>query len=162
MGVATTHPAVDVTCRDAEAYAAWYARRHGLAARGLECGLPLRNEWIRAGKGGDSRSYVHGDRFAPKWVKSRFARTETAIEPVRSFPIDESPYGVYDLMGSASEWSTIEADHPSGQGRLVLGGSWQAYDEREFRIEAARVAAGDSAEATTGFRLVLRRRGERR
>ena len=84
------------------AYADWRTRR------AEENGLPWRfalTEWERwqfAGNG--DGFYAFGDRFRPRWMSSCYARPVPSPEPVLSYPIDESVYGVFDMSGSALEW----------------------------------------------------------
>ncbi len=149
-GVAGDVPVLGVSWHDAAAYARWRGERDGRDYR-----LPSEQGWKWAGFGGDWREFVFGQRFSPRWVKCRYSRERPGPEPVMSYPVDESPLGIFDLAGSASEWrlgTTAEA----GPGtRAVAGGSWKAHAWDAFKVGSERAVAPDSAETGFGFRLVL-------
>lgn len=155
-------PILGVSWHDARAYAAWRGRQPDLASRELTPGLPRRREWVRAAKGGDSRTFVHGNAFHPKWVKSRHAKAVVGPEPVRSYPVDESPIGVFDLAGSAAEWLDPPAGREDEWGRTIAGGSWEDEDAARFECAAFRTLDAGTRSPSVGFRLVLRRSGEGR
>lgn len=87
--------------------------------------LPTTEQWTKALRGGATIGgapnpaprrnlpwYPPGD---VAWISSK------TVEPVGSHPEDTSPYGVLDLAGNVSEWtSSIEADGAA----IVRGGEW--------------------------------------
>ncbi|MVT67302.1 SUMF1/EgtB/PvdO family nonheme iron enzyme [Bradyrhizobium pachyrhizi] len=100
------HPVVQVTYRDAEAYAAW-----------ADKSLPTEAEWEFAARGGlEDAEFAWGDELAPggrhmanTWQgdfptensqEDGYARTS----PVRAFP--PNGYGLFDMIGNVWGWTT--------------------------------------------------------
>ena len=107
------HPVVNVTYKDAKAYAQWVGKR-----------IPTADEWEKAARGEDGRIYPWGNTF----VAGHCNTDETGIDETRkmnAFPRDESPYGVIGMAGNAAEWTSSAEDSTLGNGmRVVCGGSW--------------------------------------
>jgi formylglycine-generating enzyme required for sulfatase activity/serine/threonine protein kinase len=94
-------PVVGVDWYDARAYCRWRAACDGVAWR-----LPTEAEWEKAARGADGRAFPWGDGFDPTFCKMRDSRPGLPQpEPVGTFPIDESPYGVRDMAGNVREWT---------------------------------------------------------
>ena len=145
-------PVLGVSYEDAEAYAAWRTE----TSDGLAFGLPTYAQWVTAGEGIADRNYPFGPFFWPRWVSSCFATPEPSPEPVLSYPVDESPFGVFDLSGSATEW--CRGWWGSGEeARRLGGGSWAQARVDLFKITGGSGAAPDASTWETGFRLVVRR-----
>ena len=87
---AADSPVVMVSARDAKDYANWAHKS-----------LPTEAQWELAARSTDARLFPWGNN--PETAKARNSR---AIEPIRSFPLDSSPYGVFDLAGNA--WGVDE------------------------------------------------------
>jgi formylglycine-generating enzyme required for sulfatase activity len=147
-------PVIGVSWNAATAYAAW--RTTAAAQRGdpWRFALPTLDEY-RLAAGDILFEYPFGRRFRPRWIKSCYARPRAQPEPVLRFPVDESPFGVFDLAGSVREWLDAWFDESRGL-RFVAGGSWADAAPGEFRVFAADGAAPGDALSTTGFRLVVR------
>ncbi|MCA9493923.1 MAG: SUMF1/EgtB/PvdO family nonheme iron enzyme [Myxococcales bacterium] len=110
-------PITAVDLSDAQAYAAWQSERLGRPVR-----LPTEEEWEKAARGVDGRSYPWGDRFDPTYAHMRRSRPG-APRPaaVGQYPVDTSVYGVMDMAGGMREWTASMFD----EGQMVLrGGTW--------------------------------------
>jgi hypothetical protein len=152
-GTEADHPVLGVSFDDAVAYARWLSARAAERGEPWTWRLPTRREWTHAAGGATSRAYVFGPRFHPRWASSCHSRPAPAPEPVGSYPIDESPYGVFDACGSAMEWIDDWYDEPRGL-RRIGGGSWAQGLQAAFLIHAPRGARPDRADREFGFRLV--------
>lgn len=155
------HPALLVSWRDASAYARWKNDTAlpdpgaGVVPDGYRYQLPTFHELIQAGLGGGDKPYTYGGTFGQTWQKSRTARRGRVPEAVLSFPIDESLYGVYDLMGSAMEWLEPLAFYDGGPERALGGGSWLHANPEDFRLDLRHAALERDTDPAFGMRLVL-------
>ncbi|MFD2580414.1 formylglycine-generating enzyme family protein [Novosphingobium colocasiae] len=99
------HPVVQVSWKDAAAYAMWAGKR-----------LPTEAEHEFAARGGlDRKDFAWGDELAPEgrmmanYWQGLFPFTNTREDgwertsPVRSFPANG--YGLYDMIGNVWEWT---------------------------------------------------------
>ncbi len=142
-------PVTGISWEDAAAYCAWLSR-----VTGRTCHLPTERQWEKAARGVDGRVYPWGNHFEPSYCKMQDSRAgEPQPEPVGSYPVDESPYGVRDMAGGVSEWcENWHEEMPML--RVLRGGSW-AYGARHCRT-ASRVGAAPHNVATfQGFRVVV-------
>ena len=149
-------PVLGISWRDARSYCQWYDRRQRQAGSVLTFDLPEVRELEEA-----SRSpgfYVYGDHFRPKWVKSNWSRERAMVEPVLTFPFDETPSGLFDLAGSVCEMTTrVFGSETSGE-RVALGGSWAIADPDWFRTNYWSGVGEEVPTDIAGFRLVAHRR----
>ena len=156
-GVPADWPVLGVSWEGAHAYARWYQEEAEAGGGGFEFALPTTVEWRWAAFGGDGRDLAFGDDFDPRWVKSRYARAVAMPEPVLSYPVDESPFGIFDLGGNAREWCADAELGSDGARRALCGGSWLDSQLEEFRIRTAHSAPAETRDPAIGFRLVARR-----
>ncbi len=90
-------PATWITWHDADAYCRWLGRR-----------LPSEAEWEKAARGPQSLEFPWGD----VWDQSKLNTGAKAVSdeevslPGGSYPDDMSVYGVYDMAGNVSEWTS--------------------------------------------------------
>jgi formylglycine-generating enzyme required for sulfatase activity len=133
------HPVVNVSWRDAVAYAKWAGKR-----------LPTEEEWEKAARGTDGRKYPWGDK-GPSPKVCNFNRNEGGTTPVgKYFPRGDSPYGCMDMAGNVWEWTASE--HDAG-GKVLRGGSYLNFGDfvdSTFRLRSDP----DDTENTVGFRCV--------
>jgi sulfatase modifying factor 1 len=83
-------PVVNVIWSEAKAYCDWAGKD-----------LPTEAQWEAAARTTDGRLYPWGSA-SPTWSRPRAPRQ---VDPVMSFPLDQSPYGIFDLAGNVWEYT---------------------------------------------------------
>lgn len=112
-------PVMGVSFVDAQAYASWRATKENRAYR-----LPHEHEWEKAARGADGRFFPWGNGFDPTFCKMALSRPgRPQPEPVGSFPVDTSVYGMTDCAGAIREWCDDFYDD-SRETRVLRGGAW--------------------------------------
>ena len=151
-------PVVNVSPRDAEAFAAWRSKRDGVTYR-----LPTEQEWeFAARSGGEYKTYPWGDT----WQDNRAVVREATPQPVGTYPDGKDKWGVVDLIGNAWEWTSSKAsiyngaaEIPSASKEWVVarGGSY-ASDPKDRQIPVSATYRDwfqpTLRHANFGFRLV--------
>lgn len=91
-------PVVNVSWQDAVSYCDWLGRKLGMTVR-----LPTEAEWELTARGKEQYKYPWGN----EWNKDAALSEETGgkISPVKSFPLNRSPFGAYDMAGNVWEWT---------------------------------------------------------
>jgi formylglycine-generating enzyme required for sulfatase activity len=157
------HPVVNVSWRDAVAYADWLAN-----VTSQPWWLPSEAEWEKAARWDPAqrraRIYPWGDSFDPSRANTS-ASGKGPTTPVGSYPTGASPCGAQDMAGNVWEWtSSLYKPYPydpddgreradSVQSHVLRGGSW--YAAPRFARAAGRYWSGPSVVFVSfGFRLL--------
>jgi serine/threonine-protein kinase len=135
---------------DALAFALWKAERSGKAYR-----LPTDAEWEKAMRGADGRPFPMGTKLDPAFAKTRESRPEASqIEPIGSFPLDESPYGVRDMAGGVGDWTCSSPDERPAPTVNQEGNPHT--DERQMFWRGASWSSAASAQADMRYAQAIR------
>lgn len=126
------HPVTGVSAGDAETYCEWKGKR-----------LPTETEWEKAARGSNGFIYPWGNTS----VQCDLAEVDGCsggTVPVGSAPDGASPYGVLNMAGNVSEWTSSDFLKNNFRGRIVRGGNWRRRPEdarasrRDFSINFLR------------------------
>jgi len=130
-------PVANVSAQDAQAFAAWRSKRDGVTYR-----LPTEEEWEFATRnGGEHKSFPWGE----SWEDGRAAVKGATPKPVGSYPDGKNRWGVVDLIGNVSEWTSSRASIYSGlpippenrDWQVVRGGSYASNpNDQQIPISA--------------------------
>jgi formylglycine-generating enzyme required for sulfatase activity len=150
-------PVANVSAVDAQAFAAWRSKRDGVTYR-----LPTEEEWeFAARNGGEFRAFPWG----AAWQEKRAVVKGASPKPVGSLPDGKNRWGVVDLIGNVSEWTSSKASiydgrqiPPENRDWLVLRGGSYASDPDDPQIPISATYRDwfkpTLRHPTFGFRLV--------
>ena len=91
VGINSSNYPVEVQWSDANRYCGWVGKE-----------LPSEAMWEKAARGTDGRTYPWGYEEP----LAQFVNLTGAIKNVKSFPSGVSPYGIYNMVGNVSEWTS--------------------------------------------------------
>jgi formylglycine-generating enzyme required for sulfatase activity len=139
------HPVVWVTWRTALAYCEWLAEMTG-----LPYGLPTEEQWEKAARSVDARTYPWGN----DWDTTRcHVGTATTTRVDAHTPRGDSPYGVADTVGNAREWTATTRKDTYA---IVRGGGFRGDSPAEYRLTCMyREELTYGPKASIGFRVAL-------
>lgn len=152
-------PVLFVSWNDAMAYAAWCTKRESGREDPILYTLPSLEEWLVASSTPPGTQYVFGDTFRPKWMSSNYGRQKPDPVAVLTHPVDESAFGIFDLCGSASEWTrTLWRDDQRHMRHA--GGAWGSGDPTTFRSWGGNGMLPERVGGLVGFRLIAVRKAD--
>ncbi len=146
------YPVVGITLDAAKSYCEWLGRKTGYMVR-----LPTANEWEKAARGVDGRTYPWGYGFRPKddlalckdnpMGKNRFPYWA----PPGSFRRDVSTYSVFDMGGNVREMTS--SSYPGRDTFQIKGGS--SFTPASSMPCSYVSDSMDSVPSDVGFRYIM-------
>ncbi len=155
-------PVSSISCDDCDAYCRWLTTRARERDEPWVFRLPTEDEWEKAARGVDGRTFPWGDRFDPKLCRADTFLVREGAEwshrPPKPEPSagDESPFGVQAMAGGVIEWCLGAFEDE--QKRPWRGGTWEQSDTSYFRCAANHGGYPWRVDMKDGFRVVAVRR----
>ncbi len=154
-------PVVNVSWKDAADYCEWLGEKLKMKVR-----LPSEAEWELAARGKELNKYPWGN----EWNKNAAISEETGgkISAVKSFPVNRSPFGVYDMAGNVWEWTDNKVTNEdaltdealakllkSGQSLRVVKGGTAKDPAKQISAQARYEMPETIKHPHIGFRYVI-------
>ncbi|MDD5759871.1 MAG: SUMF1/EgtB/PvdO family nonheme iron enzyme, partial [Desulfobulbaceae bacterium] len=108
-----SHPVVQVSHNDAQAFAAWAGKR-----------LPTEVEWEAAARGEDGRLFPWGESWDAGRGNFGMSCLGDSTPVERYFDQGRSVFGIGDLLGNVYEWTVSTLATQSTQHFILKGGCW--------------------------------------
>ena len=157
-------PVTNVSYRDASDFCKWLEKKIGLPVR-----LPSEAEWEFAARGATANKYPWGS----DWKKEAANSEETGgkVSAVKSFALNRSPFGAFDMAGNVWEWTAEKVSKTDAvidprvkkaleDGvvlRIVKGGS--AFEKaNQISIQSRYEIPESTKDVWVGFRYVVERK----
>ncbi|HEX8734852.1 MAG TPA: formylglycine-generating enzyme family protein, partial [Pyrinomonadaceae bacterium] len=110
---AADFPVANVSYADAEAFCKWLETKINLPVR-----LPTEAEWEYAARGRENNKYPWGNDWDAKAAAS--SETGGKFSAVKSFPLNRSPFGAFDMAGNVWEWTQDKVSEAEVRDERVL------------------------------------------
>jgi Cdc6-like AAA superfamily ATPase len=117
-------PVVGVSWYETDAYTRWLTESEN---DGHTYRLPTEEEWERAARGEDDRTWPWGNEFDKDKCNSAESKLGKPSR-VTAYPNGTSPYGCYDMAGNVWEWTSSFYD-TNRKSYELRGGSFYNHDD---------------------------------
>ena len=139
------HPVVQVSFRDAMAFASWVGKR-----------LPSEAEWEAAARTALGDLYPWGNEWKDGVCNTEESEISDTV-PVDNFPDAKNAFGLSDLLGNTLEWTADRWEGANGSGNhqdyhIVKGGSW--VSNRDAKLHSRFKYLTDFTANILGFRCL--------
>jgi serine/threonine protein kinase/formylglycine-generating enzyme required for sulfatase activity len=147
-------PVIGISWNDARAYCKWMSLRY--KNKGWVFRLPEDREWEKAARGVDGRNFPWGNHFDYKFCSMANSKKDkrNGPDPVGSFSLDESVFGVRDMAGNVSEWCGTLYDQENNI-RIDRGAAWSYVEENYARCSARNGHSPSDVADFRGFRMIM-------
>jgi formylglycine-generating enzyme required for sulfatase activity len=160
---AADFPVSGVSFADAEAFCKWLETKINLPVR-----LPTEAEWELAARGRENNKYPWGNEWDAKAAASR--ETGGKVSAVKSFPLNRSSFGAFDMAGNVWEWTQdkvsetdvsdeqVRAALKSGKILRVVKGGSATEKAAQISVRSRFEIPEQTKVATVGFRYIVGRK----